>query len=476
MNRHVHVRFTREHMRIDVSWSGAFKTLLCVVLALTAGLLPISGLDDPGPRVCFVIFALAASLWITELIPPYATSIIVMVACVYLLGRPGGWLGMRDDGPDSWQIFINPVASPVLVLFFGGLMLALAASKHGFDLRLARAFITPFGKRPSMVLLGVILTTALFSMFMSNTACTAMILAIVTPLISQVEGREGFKKAIVLAVPFAANVGGMGTIIGTPPNAVAAIALQQMGSAAEISFLGWMLLGVPLVLLLSLVVWVVLLLSYRPDAEPLRLAFPEELELTPGLLVVVVTFVLTIGLWLTQPLTGLPSAVAALVPVAVFTAFGIVTRDDLKQIDWDVLILVAGGMTLGVAMKASGLSDVVVRQVPFERMPPPLLLASIAATTVLISNFMSHTSGTNLLMPIVTSIAAASPKTAALAVALSASLAMSLPISTPPNALAFATRQVSTRDFLVCGTLISLIGLLLVIVLLVLGGAWIARL
>ena len=480
MSPPVEVKFTHQRVVIDLSWATAIKTTLCFALALGAGLLPIPGLEDAGPRTCFVIFIAAAALWVTELIPPYATAVMVIVSCVYLLGMPGGPLELKRSGDHSWQMFLNPVSSPVLILFFGGFVLAKGAVKHGFDVRLARAFIIPFGTKPRWLLLGIILTTALFSMFMSNTATTAMMIAIVAPLFKQLDDRDRLKRMLVLAVPFAANIGGIGTIIGTPPNAVAASLLQRMGGQYEITFLGWMVFGVPIAAVLLIILWLLLLVVFRPKPEPLEIEFPRTLEVTPGLAIVVGTFVLTVALWLTQPLHDLPSAVVAMLPIAVFTAFGIIDRHDLQTLDWDVMILVAGGMTLGVAMQVSGLSDVIVAGVPFGGMPMLALLAVIGLVSITLSNFMSHTSASNLLIPIVLSlsvpVASFSPKLGALTVALCSSLAMSLPISTPPNAIAFATRAITTRELARYGTIVSAIGIVIILLTLTAFGSLIDKL
>ncbi|MBK9118250.1 MAG: DASS family sodium-coupled anion symporter [Phycisphaerales bacterium] len=470
--RTVSVKFTRRSVVIDLSWGVALRAALCIALTTLAVFLPIPGLDAAAARTCFVIFVAAATLWVTELIPAFATSIVVIVLSVYLLGSPA------DPGEGqvpTWQNFINPVASPVLVLFFGGFILAQAATKHGFDIRLARAFITPFGTRPASLLLGVILTTGLFSMFMSNTATAAMMLAIVAPLLGHLERESPVRKMLVLAVPFAANIGGMGTLIGTPPNAVAASVLQQLGPEYTITFLGWMLFGFPLAAILLLLLWGTLLLIFRPGAIAVEITFPATLEVTPALAIVVTTFTATILLWLTQPLHGIPAAVVALLPVAVFPAFNIINREDLKKLDWDVIILVAGGLTLGVAMHESGLSRVLVEQIPFHLLPIFLVLLLLCGVALVLSNFMSNTSAANLLIPIATSITMLSPQLGAVAVALGCTLAMSLPISTPPNAIAFATRTVSTRDMVLVGTLISAIGLAVLMAALAVVSPWLPR-
>ena len=348
-----------------------------------------------------------------------------------------------------------------MVLFFGGFILAIAATKHGLDVRMARAFIKPFGTHPRMVLLGIILTTGIFSMFMSNTATTAMMIAIMTPLFKHFEGRDPFKEAMVLAIPFAANLGGLGTIIGTPPNAVAASVMAGLGH--PISFFKWMLIGAPLAGLLLVGLWLVLIKFFKIRTDHFEMLFPEQLEVSWDLLVVVITFTVTVLLWLTEPLHGIPAAVAALLPVMIFTVFGIIDRYDMKKLDWDVLILVAGGLTLGVAMKVSGLSEVLVNQLRFLHMGSLALLIIIIIFSILISNFMSNTSASNLIIPIVTALAAIDPGVGAMGVAFACSMAMSLPISTPPNAIAFATQEIETREMVKYGTIVSVIGLVLII-------------
>lgn len=446
---------------LKINWRATLKVGAVLALAIAAGFLPLEGLTTAS-RICLMIFVGAAGLWVTEAIPPFATAIMVIVLSVYLLGQPGGPLGLEPSGVlDSYQIFLNPIASPVLVLFFGGFILAIAATKHGFDVRLARAFVKPFGTHPRMVLLGVIATTALFSMFMSNTATTAMMIAILAPLFKHFEGRDPFKKALVLAVPFAANIGGMGTIIGTPPNAVAASVLGQIGH--PVSFFGWMAMAMPIVVIVLLILWLLLIKIFKPRTDHFEMLFPEDLKLTWDLVIVVVTFTVTILLWLTEPLTGIPSAVVALLPIMIFTLFGIIGREDLRKIEWHILILVAGGLTLGVAMKHSGLSNLLVGYITVLKLSPVLLLVTICVFAVFISNFMSNTAASNLLIPIVTSLAVVSPPLGAVVVALGCSLAMSLPISTPPNAIAFATQAIETRDMARYGTIVSVIGLVVLL-------------
>lgn len=455
---------------LKIKWKPVLKLLAVIACAIASGYLPLEGMTEAS-RICMMIFVGAAGLWVTEAVPPFATGIMVIVLSVYLLGQAGGPLGLESSGIlSSYQIFLNPMASPVIVLFFGGFVLAIAASKHGLDIRLAKAFIKPFGTHPNMVLLGVILTTATFSMFMSNTATTAMMIAILGPLFSHFEGRDPFKKALVLSVPFAANIGGMGTIIGTPPNAVAASVLGKMGH--EVTFIKWMLIGVPIVAVLIFVLWFVLIKFFKPRHERFEMLFPDNLNVTWDLVMVVITFCVTVFLWLMQPVFKIPSAVVALLPIFVFTMFGIIDREDLKKIEWHVLILIAGGLALGVAMKYSGLADIFVSY--FSKIPlsTGFMLVAFVLFALALSNFMSHTAAANLLIPIIVSMSFINPLMGAIAVALACSLAMSLPISTPPNAIAFATQEITTKELARYGTFMSVIGIGVTMLMLYMMRVW----
>ncbi len=432
--------------------------LVALVFALAFGVqwLPLGDLDGPA-RVCLSIFVAAAALWITELIPPFATAIAVIVASVYLLGDPVG----GDAG--SYQAYLDPFASPVLVLFFGGFVLEAGATKHGLSQRMAKWFIRPFGTRPALVLLGTILTTGLFALFMSNTATTAMMLAILAPVFARIDRGDPFRRAMGLAVPFAANVGGMGTIVASPPNGIVATNLATVGE--KISFSQWMGFGLPVACVLLVVHWVLLVAQYRPKTRRLEILFPEPLPVTADLVVVAGTFTLTIALWMTEALHGIPAALSALIPVTVFTSLGILDGEDLKKLSWDVLILVAGGVALGEAMKASGLAAEIASLVSSLPTSPYATIVILAAVGAVVSAFMSNTSAANLLVPIAISLAADMRREAAIVAGLSVSLGMILPISTPPNALATATGTFSTGDMIRGGTLLTIAGLIALAVL-----------
>ncbi|RMG62308.1 MAG: dihydroorotate dehydrogenase, partial [Bacteroidetes bacterium] len=263
--------------------------------------------------------------------------------------------------------------------------------------------------------------------------------------------------------------GGIGTPIGTPPNA---IALKYLTGDAAVSFGAWMGFGVPYVLVMLFIGWRLLLWLFPIATPAIKLAIKGRFLQTSKARLVYVTFAGTILLWLTDFLHGMNSYTVAMLPVGVFLAFGIINKDDLKKISWDVLWLVAGGIALGLGLERSGLSVHLVGEIPFAEFSPLLIFFIAAVLTMVMANFMSHTASANLLMPIIAALGVSlesmteigGVKALIIGVALSASLGMALPISTPPNALAHATGLLETKDMAKAGVPIALIGLVLVFV------------
>lgn len=421
------------------------------------------------------ILLLAALLWSTEAIPLAATALLVIALQVVLLANPGKWpeLGMTQ-GAVTYRELLARAADPILLLFLGGLLLAQAAAIHRVDRVIAAKFLSPFTHRPIFLLLAVMGITAVFSMWMSNTAATAMMIAIAAPLVGALPTGDRFRVAITLAVPFAANLGGMGTPIGSPPNALAVSLLRSAGHS--ISFLQWMLIAVPLMTVLLLVAAFLLRYLYPPGQARLALTLPSE-RLTPRAWGVVAIFCLTVGLWLTEPLHGLPASLVAVLPVVLLTGSGLLAPRDINGISYDVLILIAGGIALGAGMSITRLDAVLASALPGGMFFVSLL--TLTAASIVLSTFMSNTATANLLLPIAISFAATNlpesreaAATLAVAIALACSAAMALPVSTPPNAIAYATGGVTSRQMAVGGALIG--GL--AAVLIALGATWIVAL
>jgi len=409
------------------------------------------------------IFVLAGLLWMTEALPLFATAFVIISLQIVLISNPGDWTGLgKSDGinPD-YQIFLRPLADPVIILFLGGFILAQASVKEGIDKALASNILRVFGSRPQFVMLGLMAITAGFSMWMSNTATTAMMITLTVPLLANVPLSDQFRKALILCIPFSANIGGLGTPIASPPNAVAVGFLRSIG--IEISFLEWMWTALPLVAIMLIFTWQLLWHMYKPSSKLELQSEPHKID-ARGIYVMIV-FTITIALWLSDSWHGLPTAVVALVPVVGFTTTGIIRRSDINALEWHILILIAGGISLGVGMKTTGLDLILIDLVPKN---VTIIFPALVVTTVLLSTFMSNTAASNLLIPLGVSFATGlSNQPSALelgvGVAFAASMAMALPISTPPNAIAYAKGILSSRDFAKAGVIIGIVAVFLLL-------------
>ena len=414
------------------------------------------------------IFVLGTVLWISEGLPLFVTSLLVIGLQAVLLANPGGWngLGFQSGQSPAFQQILATAADPVLVLFFGGFVLAHVAVREGVDRAISAALLKRFGGRPRFALLGFMMVTMAFGSWMSNTATTAMMLALLSPILAGLPPKEPFRKGLVLAIPLAANISGMTTPIASPPNAVAIGFLRQYGY--PVACLDWMLVALPLVLLLALVAWIVLCHLFAPVDPALRLVCQAEPLTRRGWMVVVI-FAVTVLLWMSDRWHGLPASIVALFPVLALALAGMFTRDDLAALQWNVLILIAGGISLGAGMQITNLDDVIAQWLPQPGQGGLSLLAALVLSTILIGTFMSNTAAANLFLPIGLSAAAVSgagglhPLHAGICIALAASMSMALPISTPPNALAYATGEFTTRELVRVTTIISACAALLII-------------
>ena len=243
------------------------------------------------------------------------------------------------------------------------------------------------------------------------------------------------------------------------------------------SFAQWMLFGVPLVVVLLFVAWVVLLKLFKPQSEELNLKFDGRWMKTGKAWVVYVTSLATILLWLLgKPLFGLSSSVVALIPVVIFCVTGVMTAKDVRSLSWDVLWLIAGGFALGGAMKETGLSENIVVST-FGSLAPLLLMIVAAGVTTLMATFMSNTATANLLIPLMAAMGVGlsgldgigGPMGLIIAVTMAASLGMSPPISTPPNAMAHATGMIESKHLTQNGVVIGIIGLTIMIIFVIFG-------
>ena len=366
---------------------------------------------------------------------------------------------------------------PLVLLLLGGFLLSKAMEKSGAHRRIALLLVHACPKGDKFLLLGFMLATALLSMWISNTATTLMMLPIALAVI---QGSEDNRLTIplLLGIAYSANVGGIATPIGTPPNLVMIGAYRDLGFE-ELSFAHWMNFGVPVSILMVLVIW--LWVGRNLSKNSSEVALPDSGQWTKAETRTLTIFALTAIAWITrsEPFGGwktwldLPQANDASVAfIAVLLLFCLPSGENrgaklldwktANQIPWGMLILVGAGLCLGEAFKQSGLSASIADGLSgLENLPTILLLLGICLLVTFLTEMTSNTATTSLLMPILGAAAIAAdldPKLLLIPAALSASCAFMLPVATIPNAVVFGTGKISIKRMAGEGFVLNLIG------------------
>ena len=438
--------------------------MFLVSLLVAAGitfLLKEPEFTDSQVYVLFLLFS-AIGLWLTEAIPAFAVSLSIIAFLVFALGN-----GHFNAKPENVEKYVQTFSSSVIWLMLGGFFLAAAMTKTRLDQALFRFTLKISGRNPRNLLIGLMFTTMVASMLMSNTATTAMVIASVMPLLMSLGKDSGFAKALLLGIPIAAATGGMGTIIGTPPNAIAVGALENAG--VTINFIDWMKYGVPLAFVLTAISCLVLIRIFVKDKAPISLAFLEDQksstsrEFVVQRRIVTVVIITTVGLWLTTSLHGVSVAAVCAVPLVFLTLTRVLEGKDIQGLPWDTLLLVAGGLSLGLALEHTGLLSHYADKLINIEIPSIVLMFIFAFLTMAVSNIMSNTAASTVMIPLGMAILVGFETQVALIIALSASSAMLLPVSSPPNAMAYSTGLLEQKDFRIGGVIVGLLGPLLAI-------------
>ena len=438
------MRFLKRYARI-------LKILFVLILTATVWFLPadafgINGLTVLQQRV-IAIFVFAATMWILEAVPAWTTSLLIIVIMLLTVSNSG--ISFLIDGINrteliSYKDIMATFADQTIMLFLGGFILALVASKSGVDITLARAMLKPFGTRSNVVLLGFMLVTAIFSMFVSNTATAAMMLTFLAPVLKSLPQNEKGRAALALAIPIGANIGGIVTPIGTPP-----------------------------------IAWFLLKRMFKFTSKEIHLNIEGGATKGWRTYVIYITLAVTILLWMLEKVTGINSYVVALIPVGVFCATRIIKARDLREIDWAVLWMVAGGFALGVGMDKTGLAKALVSSFSFTDWPVLLVIIGSGIICWLLSTFISNSAAAALMIPILAAVGEGMKPmldgyggvgTLLIGIALSASFAMALPISTPPNAIAYSTGLIKSSQMTTVGIIMGVISIALGYALLIFIG------
>lgn len=472
-----------------MSKSKLIRLAACLIPAIVIWLLPLSMFGEHfavTEQRMLAIFIMAALMWILEPVPAWVTSTLSIL--VMLLTVSTGGIGPLIEGVDakhivSYQSLLGSYADPIIILFLGGFVMAEAASASGLDKNMAKIMLKPFGRNPKLLLLGFMLTTAAMSMFVSNTATAAMMITMIAPVLNSLPDYEKGKTALALAIPVGANIGGIGTPIGTPPNAIALKYLNDpAGLNMNISFGQWTAVMAPLMLVIVLASWFVLIKLFPFKNKELKIDMDGGGKVPMErwkYITIAVTIVVTIVLWMTDGITNLQTSVVALIPVTVLAFTGIFTGKDLQKLDWSILWMVAGGFALGTGIIDTGLANDAIKSIPFSSLPAIGVIVTSGLLCWGLSTFISNTAAAAMLMPIMVVVGTDIEHNLTdmggiivllVGVGLSASYAMALPISTPPNGIAYATGKVTTKQMALVGVIVGLFSLAVTYLLLFTAG------
>ena len=439
----------------------SFVLSFVISLGLTF-LLKEPGFTDSQVYVIFLLF-FAIGLWITEAIPAFAVSLFIISYLVFALGNKN-----FNSAPEKIDQYAQTFSDSIIWLLLGGFFLAKAMAKTKLDEALFRFTIKIAGTNPRNLLIGIMATTMLASMLLSNTATTTMVLAALMPLIRSLDKKSGIAKALLLGIPLAATTGGMATIVGTPANAIAVGILQNEGITIE--FITWIAYGLPLAIIMNAVCCFALIKVYIKDNTPISTAFLNDMKFDnskdASLKRNIVTGVIlvTIGLWVTGSLHGVKASAVCAVPLVVLTLTGVLKGKDIQTLGWDTLLLVAGGLSLGLALEHTGILKHYADMLINLQMNSIVLLSIFGFLAMILANAMTNSTTTTLMVPICMAILPSLKSEVALIIALSSSSALMLLASSPSNAIVYNTGYLEQKDFRLTGIIFGLLGPLLAIV------------
>ncbi len=452
-------------------WLGPIWLLATFFLPAPAGM-PVQAWHCAGLALWMVTW------WATEAIPIPATSLLPIVLVPALgLGKIGATTSSYAD--------------PIIFLFLGGFLLGIAMQRWNLHRRIALNVLLLVGQRPERQIAGFMLATGFISMWVSNTATTVMMLPIgmsVIGLLGSENDRsevDRYAAALLLAIAYSASIGGIATLIGTPPNALLAAYLQN-NSGITLGFGKWMIIGLPISLLMLFAAWWWLTRNgFRIKGhEGGKQALTNELAalgpISPAERRVAIVFVLTAAAWIFSPLlkdAGIPwisdtlIAIAAgiilfILPSADRAQSQLLVWEDAKGLPWGVLLLFGGGLALAAVIGSSGLAGWIAKQMgTFSALPVLLLVGVIVLVMIFLTEITSNTAITAAFLPLLGALALSadvSPLLTTVPAAIAASCAFMMPVATPPNAIVFATGQLKIQTMIRAGLFLNIVGTVLI--------------
>lgn len=449
-----------EYLFTDTFPKGTGKGLIVVAIAaiisfIIYSVLPFEVSANKGLAMLFFI----GVLWLTEAIHVTITAILVVVV--------GTLIGIPDFNA---EVGLQSFASPIIYLFFGGFALAAALHVQKLDRKIALKILSLSGGKLSTAVLLIFGVTAFLSMWISNTATTAMMLPLALGILTQVDSKEdrGTFVFVLLGIAYSASLGGLGTIVGSPPNAIAAKAL-------DIAFVDWMKFGIPMMLILLPVLLGAMYLFLKPNLNrTMTLQQDETIHWTKPRVLTIAVFIITAVSWILSKQIGAAvgiedtDAVVALLAAVAVVSLGLVSWKQVSDnTDWGVLMLFGGGIALSNILKVSGASLVLGETVANGLQTAPLLVVmlAISAFIIFLTEFASNTASAALLVPVFAAIAehmGIPSEVLVLIIGIGASCAFMLPVATPPNAIVFGTGLIKQTEMVRTGVILNIISTVIV--------------
>lgn len=449
----------------------------------------------PAGRATLGLMVWMAIWWITEAVEVPVTALLPLVVL------PLATIGAHAGPSAAMKAAATPYADPLIGLFLGGFVLALAMERWGLHRRIALVTLRLVGPRPMNMIAGFMAITAVMSMWVSNTATTVMMLPIALSVAGLMLGgtdeatreRRNFALCLMLGIAYAASIGGIGTLVGTPPNLLlAGFAREQLG--IHISFVRWLAVGVPLVIVFVPLTWALLTRVVYPIArDPIeggRVLVREQLAglgpMKRAEWVVFVVFMVTAVAWIARPLVvrfaigewrplaGLTDTGIVLIAAVVLFAFPasvakhefVMNWEWARRLPWGILILFGGGLSLAAAVKDYGVAELIGRQARvLDPLPGVLIVVAIATVVIFLTELTSNTATTATLLPVLAGAAPAlglPPLLLLVPATVAASCAFMMPVATPPNAIVFGSGHVTIPQMCRAGLWLNIIGVGLV--------------
>ena len=436
-------------------FKGLFITLIAAVLCF--GIYQILPYDiNANKGIAVLLFV--AILWFTEAVHITVTALMVPVLAA-VIGIP----------EMNVKTALSGFADPIIYIFFGGFALATALHMQRLDRKIALWLISLSRGNMKIAVLAIFGVTAFLSMWISNTATAAMMLPLALGMMDHLD-REKERKTFVfvlLGIAYCASIGGLGTIVGSPPNAIAAKAL-------ELDFVGWMKMGLPMMLLILPLMLVSLYIILRPNLSERVEVKEEHIPWTLHRVLAMLIFLCAVVAWILgdkiKTVFGItnPDTVVALAAAVAVVVFGVTRWKEIaRNTDWGVLLLFGGGIALSTLLQKSGASLALGQQLAtaFVLAHPLIVILAVAAFIIFLTEFTSNTASAALLVPIFASIATQMglPKEVLVfVIGIGASCAFMLPVATPPNAIVFGTGLIKQREMMRVGILLNILCIFLV--------------